>query len=266
VAFVQVNNANFYYEQHGKGAPLVCIAGYTCDSTYWKAVVEDLAKHFTVFLIDNRGSGQTKELVESKYFSVEQMADDAVELMSALGVEKAHYLGTSMGGTIVQTIAAKRPESVDQLIIGVSSAKWRQSVLNALNNALTMREQGADFDSIFDTSLPWLVGERFYSNPDNVALYKELLLNAEHPQSVEDQRKQFNVLTAWDGREQLKKIQAKTLVIHAEEDLISLRYESDYIAQRIKNSHLCSLMAAHGLTLDVGGELSQVACEFLAQR
>jgi len=50
MAFLKVNGVNIYYETHGRGEPLVLIAGYSCDHLFWSAMLDELAEKFQVLI------------------------------------------------------------------------------------------------------------------------------------------------------------------------------------------------------------------------
>ena len=70
---------------------------------------------------DNRGAGQ--DSAPDEPYSMRQMADDAAALLGALGIEKAHVLGVSMGGMIAQELAINHPDRVDKLVLACTRAK-----------------------------------------------------------------------------------------------------------------------------------------------
>lgn len=94
---IKVNDISMYYEMHGKGEPIVFIAGFSVDHVAWFEVVERFKDKYQVILFDNRGVGQTD--VPDGPYSIEQMTDDVAALCSALGVPQAHFVGNSMGAS-----------------------------------------------------------------------------------------------------------------------------------------------------------------------
>jgi pimeloyl-ACP methyl ester carboxylesterase len=133
------NGIQIEYETFGKpsGRPLLLIIGLGAQMIHWDDdLCKDLAKrgHY-VIRFDNRDVGlSTKfekagvpDLVETfgrimrgeeirPPYTLDDMADDAVGLLDALGIRKAHICGMSMGGMIAQTIAIRHPSRVLSLI------------------------------------------------------------------------------------------------------------------------------------------------------
>lgn len=110
-----VNGITMYYEVHGEGEPLVLIGGLSNDVSDYRFIVPELATRYQVLAFDNRGAGRTEK--PDAPYSIEQMADDAAGLLAALGVERAHVIGVSMGGRIAIALTLAHPELVKSLIL-----------------------------------------------------------------------------------------------------------------------------------------------------
>ncbi len=102
------NGLDLYYELHGQGDPLVLIAGFTCDHTFWEGILGKLAKQFQVLIFDNRGAGRSS--CPDLPYTVDDMALDAIALIESLQLKKPHLLGHSLGGCVAQAIAYKKFE------------------------------------------------------------------------------------------------------------------------------------------------------------
>ena len=92
---VKVNDITMNYESQGSGEPLVLIPYLAADNACYAFQVADYAKHFTCISIDPRGAGETDK-PEGTY-SMELFADDVAAFMAAIGVERAHVSGLSLG-------------------------------------------------------------------------------------------------------------------------------------------------------------------------
>jgi 3-oxoadipate enol-lactonase len=118
---VQVNDLTMYYERHGAGAPLVLIGGLGLDLSEWGSIVPWLAERYEVIVFDNRGAGRTDK--PDMPYSIGMMAEDTAGLMRALGVQRAHIVGVSMGGRIALELALTHPELVNKLVLVSTSAR-----------------------------------------------------------------------------------------------------------------------------------------------
>jgi pimeloyl-ACP methyl ester carboxylesterase len=135
MASVQANGITIEYEQRGDGEPLLMVMGLGGQLTDWPpSLIDELVdRGFQVITFDNRDSGLSTEStapaptkrdfaravlmrrpLRSDY-SLHDMAADAVGLLDALGIERAHVVGMSMGGMIAQLIAIDHPERVRSL-------------------------------------------------------------------------------------------------------------------------------------------------------
>jgi 3-oxoadipate enol-lactonase len=113
---VQVNGAEIHYDTAGSGHPLVLLHAGICDRRMWDQQMPVLAEHFRVIRYDMRGFGQT--LVPPGPYS--HLAD-LEGLISALGIERAHLLGCSKGGSYALDFALAHPERVGGLVLVTSS-------------------------------------------------------------------------------------------------------------------------------------------------
>ena len=119
--FVQVNDLKIYYEEYGAGTPLLLVMGLGATVLGWSLPqVKRLATKHRVILFDNRGAGQTDK--PRGPYTMPQLAADAVGLLDALSIGRAHVFGVSMGGMIVQHIALDYPQRVRSLILGCTGA------------------------------------------------------------------------------------------------------------------------------------------------
>ena len=113
------NGIQIEYDTFGdpSSPPLLLIRGGGSQMIMWDEVLCDLFARQGLYVIrfDNRDVGLSSKFDDIPY-TFDDMADDSVGLLDALGIEKAHILGTSLGGMIAQTIAIRHPSRVWSLI------------------------------------------------------------------------------------------------------------------------------------------------------
>ncbi len=259
---IQINNAQFYYELHGKGQPLVLVSGLAADHQAWLSILQPLIKQYRVLIFDNRGVGRTHD--DGIALTIDQMAEDVAALATALGLRNPHFVGHSMGGNIVQRIGVRYPDKIGKLVLLTTSPKWRQAMLLAMKMIATIRENVADPTVAIQSIITWCLGERFLTQPGRYKGFIEMCLANPHPQSLCDYQRQLRALAQFDNRDHLHKIIAPTLVIYGKEDLLTLPAESEYMARQIPTSTLISLESAHIPSLETPAELTQALLTFLA--
>jgi len=114
------------YEVKGEGEPLLFVHGLGYDRFGWGKLPELLAEDFLVVVFDNRGVGDS-DVPEGPY-AVSQMAEDAVAVLDAAGIDSAHVLGVSLGGYIAQELALTHPERLRKLVLASTAPGGPRSV------------------------------------------------------------------------------------------------------------------------------------------
>lgn len=112
-----------HYEVKGKGPPLVLLHGFGSDLVSWRdsGYVEPLKKNYQLILIDVRGHGSSEKPHDPHAYKLKTLVADVVRILDDLDVNKAHFMGYSMGGWIGFGIAEHALERFKCLIIGGAS-------------------------------------------------------------------------------------------------------------------------------------------------
>ncbi len=235
--FVNVNSVRLFYEVKGSGAPIIFISGFGADHLVWDFVSESVSQEFKVITFDNRGVGQSDSPDVS--YGIETMAEDAVLLLDALNIENAHVVGHSMGTSIAMTLAAKYPEKINKLILcnGFVSMNARANYLFDVINQLIDEEVSAE--SLGQVFMPWGYSNETLADLESNKLlmeYFDLMQNNPYPQTHIGYCRQFAALKAFDATELLPQIQAPTLVIAGEDDILTPPKGAQYLAEHISNA------------------------------
>jgi len=115
MAWAELSDVRCCYKLVGRGDPLLLIPGLGVTSQIWEPVIPELARHFTLILIDNRGVGQSHAKRAAPH--LRHLTADLIELLDYLQLDRAHVLGLSLGGVIAQRLAADHPSRVDRLLL-----------------------------------------------------------------------------------------------------------------------------------------------------
>lgn len=139
--YVAVPDGRLYYEISGAGEPLIFVHGHSLDRRMWREQVACFEKHFRVIVYDARGYGRSSKQREDLLFT---HCDDLVALMNALGIEKAHVVGLSMGGFIAGDLLAMHPER----LLSCTLAEGHIRSTPSINEPMTAQERAAKQISI----------------------------------------------------------------------------------------------------------------------
>jgi 3-oxoadipate enol-lactonase len=104
------------------GAPVVTLSHSLATTLeMWQPQLKALTARWRVLSYDTRGHGGTD--APKAAYSLDQLADDAQALLRALGIQRTHWVGLSMGGMIGQTLALKAPELFTSLVLCDTSSR-----------------------------------------------------------------------------------------------------------------------------------------------
>jgi len=242
-----IGDAEIYYEESGQGEPLLLVPGLSGQGAFWSPQVADLSRDFRVVIHDHRGAGQSTH--SRITYSVEQMADDVLKLMDALRIEAAHFVGHSTGGAIGQVIALEHPRRLRSLVL---SATWAgpdpyfRRVFESRKEVL----QTIGLEAYLRASALFLMPPAWVSANDRVLTeqHRAALAGAA---PIEVMTSRIDAIVRHDRRARLGEIRVPTLVIVAQDDMITPRFYSDELASRVPGAKL--------VVLDGGGHFAPVA-------
>ncbi len=118
---VDVNGITVRYQIEGSGPWVTLSHSLTTDLSMWDELAVALAPTFTVLRYDTRGHGGTS--APDGAYRFEQLTDDVLGLLDALGVTATHFVGLSMGGMIAQHLALHAPQRLHRLVIASSTSR-----------------------------------------------------------------------------------------------------------------------------------------------
>jgi 3-oxoadipate enol-lactonase len=266
-----INGINLYYEEQGRGDPLLLIMGFSAHSMMWMMQTPVLAQHFRVITFDNRGVGRS-DAPEGPY-STRQMADDASGLLEHLGIERAHVVGWSMGGMIAQELALNHANQLDRLVLMASLAhasSYAGAWLTYMTQATQLVADGTlDPTGFAVNSLPWMFTPAMLAQPPVVELALQQTLQNPFPatpQGIAGQAEACRAHIFGDALQRLSGITAPTLVLVGAEDILTPALYSREMAERIPDARLQVLdRGGHGVPIEYAAAVNEALLAFLKQ-
>lgn len=209
--YAEVNGIKMYYEEYGKGAPMIMIHGNGGSIHDMGYQIEYFSKSYHVIAADSRCHDKTG--CSAGKLTYDQMADDWYALMTSLKIDSAYVIGWSDGGILGLLLAIHHPEKVKKLAaMGANLEPDSSAVYGwAIRWVDKVEKQVDDMIVSKDTTAPWPI----------IKMQFELLADQPHiPLS------------------DLRKISAPTLVLCGDKDVITLEH-TDQIFENIPKAHLC---------------------------
>jgi 3-oxoadipate enol-lactonase len=224
------------WERHGAGAPVLLIHGLGYARWGWEPVLPALAERFDVILFDNRGIGESD--APPGPYTVAEMASDAIQVLDEAGVERAHVVGTSLGGMVAQELALSVPERVDRLVLacttpgGPKAHPMPQVTVELLTAAASLEPAVALRRFVENALAPTTVAQR----PEVVErILEHRLATAQDPAAW---GAQAAAGAAFDAFDRLSRLTAPTLVQHGTEDVVVDPRNADLLVRLVPDARV----------------------------
>jgi pimeloyl-ACP methyl ester carboxylesterase len=263
---VKVNGVAIYYEEYGKGRPMVFLSETACDGEVWKIYqVEEFSRDHRVIIHDYRGTGQSSK--PSEDYTTTMFAEDVVALMDHLDAEDAIIVGHSMGGRVAQLIALDHPQKAHKLVLASSGAHYPLTKGLPLKICKEMIEWGYEKYEREHTILVGWTEEYVKGNPEKIDRYLKVRMQNLCP--VEFYLRHLLARQTHDTSQRLKDITQPTLVLVGEDDRnmtseINHRMSSEILAKGIPNAKLVVLPnERHSYFFSNPAEAHRVIREFI---
>jgi pimeloyl-ACP methyl ester carboxylesterase len=253
------------YEESGSADPLLLITGTSPSIPLWGEMISRLAQTHRVIAFDNRGLGGSER--GSGPISAASLAEDAVALLEALDVPRAHVMGWSLGSAAAQELALAHPDRVSSAVLYGTWGRcdgFQRSVLSALRAPYVHR----DMDSALAAS-GLAFSPQLLDHPDFEQLLEPML--PVFPQNVEQMQvtvEQWDADLALDTIDRTGAITVPTLVVAGEQNLLTPPWQTQKVADAIPGARyelVTGPGSSHGMHLERPDELTKIVTGFLAE-
>ena len=218
--YIKLANTNMYYEEYGKGVPLLLLHGGFGSIHDFQYVIPKFAKHFKVIAVDSPGHGRS-ELSDSLSFDL--MADYYSKMIDQMKLDSVYVIGYSDGGITGLLLAEKRPDKVKKVMVSGANSR-----MNAIN--------------------PEILGYLKLINPSFIETYqKEWLDDYKSKSPDKDKWEKFIMdISKMYSNETLitdsilSNIKVKVILVLGDRDVVKLEHGIE-MYQKIPGSQLCVL-------------------------
>jgi len=119
---LRIDDTSVYVEQSGRGEPVLLIHGFGASTYSWRMVMPELAQDYRVVALDLYGFGWSERPEDWSRYTRDGQVELILQVMDALGIESAHLVGHSYGGSITMALAADHPDRVRSMVLVNSAA------------------------------------------------------------------------------------------------------------------------------------------------
>ena len=220
---------NLSYKKIGKGMPFVLVHGYLGGQNMWK-FQEELKNDYELIMPSLAGYGESSHLIAPS--TIRENAEQVFELLNHLNIDTFYLLGHSMGGMIVQEMAALRPIRVEKLIcfgtgsIGVLPNRF-ETIEESRHKIKTIGIKKTRENIAKTWFVDYLKGEGY-----------QLCLEEAAKATTQAALASLDAWDCWDGRWQLSEISSPTLILWSNKDRSYDLNQQNILNQGIKNSRL----------------------------
>lgn len=234
---VTARNLAINYEQQGSGEPLILIPHLAADHACYAFQLKDYAEHFTCISIDLRGTGESDD--PAGEYSTETLADDMAAFMQAMGIQRAHICGLSLGGAVGLWLGAKYPEKVKSLAVHSCWPKTDLFIKTVLESwQTTARALASVSETLIRAMFPWCFTPELYAaQPEYIQSLADFV-RSRPAQSVHSFLRQSNAVITHDVEGQLSQITTPTQITFGRHDMVTSTRFADRLTSAIQNSEL----------------------------
>jgi len=238
---IRINGEDFSVRVDGpKGYPALLLSNsLSSDMSMWDDQIPVWSERFQVIRYDQRGHGRS--VVSPAPYSIEQLGRDAIGVMDALGIDKAHWCGLSMGGMVGMWVLTNAPERIGRAVLANTAAHMGPPEL--WNGRIRTAERGGMEALVEPTIERWFPEDFRKSAPDTMDRMRAMILRT----PVEGYQGCCAAIRDMDQRETIRSIDNPVLVIIGSNDPATKPVDGQ-LNERVKGSQLEILKSASHLS------------------
>ncbi|WP_422925235.1 alpha/beta fold hydrolase [Singulisphaera sp. PoT] len=251
------------YDDHGPGPVVVLLHGFPLNRTMWAKQLSDVGSMYRIIAPDLRGHG--KSAAPDGVYTMDEMADDVIELLDALQLTEPVVLGgLSMGGYVAFSLIARYPERVRGLMLLDTRAKNDSPEAAANREQLAQKvEASHSTEPVIEAMLPKLLGESSREAHPDLAAKVQRMIEKTPTRTIAGTLRGMAIRP--DRTPELGKIDVPTLVVVGEQDAITPPDEMRSMADQIPRSRFITIPdAGHLAPMENPGATNDVILEFLS--
>jgi 3-oxoadipate enol-lactonase len=224
----------------------------------WRPQLEALASSFRIIRYDTRGHGDSDAPAGS--YTIDTLGQDAVAILDAAGVDRAHVCGLSLGGLTAMWLGVHAPDRIHSLILSSTAARigsvsmWEERIAQVKTTGVA---------SLADAAMGrWFTAAFQAAQPATVSVYHRLLSSTPATGYIGC----CAAIRDADLREAIAAIAVPALVIAGREDPVTPPSDAEEIRARIPGARAALLDAAHIANVEQASAFNQLVSSFISRQ
>jgi 3-oxoadipate enol-lactonase len=261
--FLNLNDGTkLYYEVHGDGEPFIVLNGVMMSTMSWVAYVPVLSKKFKLILVDFRDQGRSSQMQEQ--YELDVHVGDLLSLLDKLEFSKVHIMGTSYGGHVALKFALLHQDRLRTLMLS-NAMNFITNILLQIGKGWELAAELNDGEKFFQLISPVTYSPAFFQSypqffEQGRVMSKSMLTKEWFEAFVRLSRSAHNYRIT---PEQLRTIAVPTLLIGAENDIITPIEYMGILRENIKGSEFVVVpKAGHGAVIEKMNEIMTILVGF----
>ena len=232
MTLIKINNISINYKLEGEGKRIVFVHGLSDSLKYWNIISLELKEKYQVLSFDLRGHGKSTD--EDKKTTIDLYHEDLYQLLNALNIDDAVFIGFSLGGNVILDFAIKHPEMVNGLIVMSSFPEHTGELEKVFDEFREAIDKG--FVEFYDVIIPYVLPKDILE--ENREILEGIKYEGAKVANVEGIRKGIEAGYDFNITDELSQINTPTLVLAGrDDDLTNLEIQKK-ISDNIEDSKL----------------------------
>ena len=254
-----------YHELGGSGEPLLLIMGTSSDHCFWEAQRPVYEEYYQTIVYDARGTGQSSQPQDVESYTTELLADDAAALLDAIGIERAHVSGISLGSATAQELTLRHPKKVGTLQLHATwgaKDRWFHYVMEQLKYPI----EREDREGFARAVIPWVLSPTAVNDSDMIGQIWEALTAHPHVSSFKGILGHIHADQTHHTIDRLGTIRTPTLITSGELDWQVPTRLGRAVHQAIADSELHIFRgphSSHSAFVEMADDFNQLTLDWL---
>ena len=244
----------------GSGPHLALLHGWGLNSAVWDSVIQPLAAHFTLHVIDLPGHGYSGA---EPFTSLESAADTIIDVLP----ERTHLLGWSLGGQVALSIAQRHATRVDKLVLVATTPRFVEAADWPFGKkAQVLDDFAARLTNSYAATIRGFLALQTLNQPNARATIAalQLVMSSRGEPTAAALQAGLNILRTSDQRADIAGIQHRALVMQGDHDALTAERAAHWLADHLPNAQYAMIEhAAHAPFLSHQTVFVQLLHDFL---